>query len=238
MRILIVDQCSSAKKSSGRNDPLDKDTIDAASRDELVKMEGAESYLSEELYQGRQQQRITEAKQTLEDAGDEVDRVFISAGFGVVGDHEELPLYNVTFSDMSAAEIDDRAKELEIHEDLRDLVVGGNYDVVFFALGSDYYRSAKLDDFLPEVSDETFVVLFNQDAFEEEYDNAISIAARTAEAKSYGTIVVALKGDYLLNFAEHRLAGDEVESIDDIETYCTEKIDSQTGLDDYSSSKS
>ncbi|MUV85314.1 hypothetical protein GJ631_01615 [Natronomonas sp. CBA1123] len=238
MRILIVDQCSSAKKSSGRNDPLDRDTIDAAPPDELIGMEGAESYPAEELYQGRQQQRITEAKRLLEDAGDDVDRVFISAGFGLVGDQEELPLYDVTFADMSAAEIDDRAEALEIHEDLCDLTVGGDYDVVFFALGSDYYRSAKLEDLLPEVSNETFVVFFNQDAFEEEYDNGLSIAARTPEAKAYGTIVVALKGEYLRNFAEHRMAGDEVESIDDIEAYCTEEVGSQAGLDDYSSSNS
>lgn len=238
MRILIVDQCSSAKKASGRNEPLGIDTIDAAHRDELVEMDGAESYPAEELYQGRQQQRITEAKRLLEDAGDEVDRVFISAGFGLVGGQEELPLYDVTFADMSAAEIDARADVLNIHEDLRDLIVDGDYDVVFFALGSDYYRSAKLEDLLPDVSEETFVVFFNQDAFEDEYDNGLSIAARTPEAKAYGTIVVALKGEYLRNFAEHRAAGEKVESIVDIGVYCTEEIGSQAGLDDYSSSNS
>jgi len=238
MRILIVDQCSSAKKSSGRNEPLDTDRIDTEPRGELVEREGTESYPAEELYQGRQQQRITEAKQLLEDAGDEVDRVFISAGFGVVDDQEELPLYDVTFADMGAAEIDDRAEQLNIHEDLRDLIVGGNYDVVFFALGSDYYRSANLEEILPDVSEETFVVFFNQEAFEEEYDNGLSIAARTPEAKAYGTIVVALKGEYLRNFATHRVENHEVETIEDIEAYCTEAVESQAGLDDYSSNSS
>jgi hypothetical protein len=238
MRILIVDQCSSAKKSSGRNEPLDTDTIDIEPRGELVEREGTESYPAEELYQGRQQQRITEAKQLLEDAGDEVDRVFISAGFGVVDDQEELPLYDVTFADMRAAEIDDQAEHLDIHEDLRDLIVGGNYDVVFFALGSDYYRSANLEELLPDVSEETFVVFFNQEAFEEEYDNGLSIAARTPEAKAYGTIVVALKGEYLRNFASHRVENHEVETIEDIEVYCTEAVESQAGLDDYSSNSS
>jgi hypothetical protein len=238
MRILIVDQCSSAKKTSGRNEPLDEDTIDATSRDELVGMDGAESYPAEELYQGRQQQRITEAKRLLEDAGDEVDRAFISAGFGLVGDQEEIPLYDVTFSDMNTAEIEARADALDIHGDLRDLIVDGDYDVVFFALGNDYYRSAKLDELLPDVSEETFVVFFNRDAFEDEYDNGLSIAARTPEAKAYGTIVVALKGEYLRNFAARRVAGDKVESIADIKDYCTEEVGSQTGLDDYSSSSS
>lgn len=238
MRILIVDQCSSAKKTSGRNDPLGEDTIDTASRDELVEMDGVESYTAEELYQGRQQQRITEAKRSLEDAGDEVDRVFVSAGFGVVSDQEELPLYDVTFADMGAAEIDERAEDLGIHEDLRDWIVGSDYDIVFFALGSDYYRSAKLEEILPDVSEETFVVFFNRNELEEEYENGLSIAARTSEAKAYGTIVVALKGEYLRNFASHREAGDEVETVEDIEAYCREEAGSQAGLDDYSSSNS
>jgi hypothetical protein len=105
-------------------------------------------------------------------------------------------------------------------------------------LGSDYYRSANLEELLPDVSEETFVVFFNQEAFEEEYDNGLSIAARTPEAKAYGTIVVALKGEYLRNFATHRVENHEVETIEDIEVYCTEAVESQAGLDDYSSNSS
>ena len=236
MRILIVDQCSSAKKASDRNEPLDMDDIDSAPKETLVDRDGVESYWAEELYEGRQQQRITEAKRLLETAGDEVDRVFISAGFGVVDSSDELPLYDVTFADMSAEEIDNRAKKLRIHEDLRELIVSSDYDIVFFALGSDYYRSAKLGELLPDVSEDTFIVFFNRDEFEEEYDNGISIPARTSQAKAYGTIVVALKGEYLRNFASHRASGEEIESVDDIKTYCQEESSPQAGLDDYSSS--
>lgn len=236
MRILIVDQCSSAKKTSDRNEPLDIGDIDAAPRETLVDRDGVESYRAEELYEGRQQQRITEAQRLLESAGDEVDRVFISAGFGVVDSSDKLPLYDVTFADMNTGEIDERAKKLRIHEDLRKLIVGSEYDIIFFALGSDYYRSAKLEDLLPDVSEETFVVFFNRDEFEEEYDNGLSIPARTSQAKAYGTIVVALKGEYLRNFASHRVSGEEVESVDDIKTYCREESSTQAGLDDYSSS--
>lgn len=238
MRILIVDQCSSAKKTSGRNEPLDRDTIGRLSRDELVDLDGTESYSAEDLYQGRQQQRITEARQLLEDAGDEVDRVFISAGFGLVGDKEEIPLYDVTFANMNVTEIDEQANNLEIHKDLRELIVGGGYDVVFFALGRDYCRSAKLEKIPPDISDETFLVFFNQNEFEEEYKNAISIAARTKEAKVYETIVVALKGEYIRNFALQRAAGNGIDTISDIKTYCTNEVTSQAGLEDYSSTNS
>lgn len=233
MDILIVDQCSGAKKAGNRNESLDMETINATPRETLIKKAGIESYRAEELYEGRQQQRITEAKRLLESSGDKVDRVFISAGFGVVDDQEKLPLYDVTFADMSDSEIDERAEKLQIHEDLRTLLVNGDYDIVFFALGSDYYRSAKLDELLPDVSEDTFVVVFNQESIAKKYDNRLSIPARTPQAKMYETIVVALKGEYLRNFASHRENGGEIESVDDIEAYCTETPNSQVSLDDY-----
>ena len=235
MRVLIIDQCSGSKKSSTRNEAVDRETIDAASRASLVAQDGVESYRAEELYEGRQQQRITEAKQLLEQAGDDVDRVFVSAGFGVVDDQKELPLYDVTFADMPGPEIDERASKLHIHEDLRDLIVDGEYEVVFFALGSDYYRGARVDELISAAPEETAVVLFNKEELADGHANAISIPARTAEAKAHGTIVVALKGEYLHNFAAHRHAGDGIETIDDFKTYCTEDPASQTGLSDYSS---
>ncbi|MCU4717589.1 hypothetical protein [Halapricum hydrolyticum] len=203
---------------------------------ELVSKEGVESYRAEELYQGRQQKRITEAKQILEQASDDVGRVFISAGFGVVDGSDELPLYDVTFADMNSTEIDERAEKLGIQEDLHDIIVGGEYDIIFFALGGDYYRSAGLDKILPDVSEETYVVFFNREDFEEEYNNGLSIPARTSQAKAYGTIVIALKGEYLRNFASHRAAGKDVEGVDDIKDFCEQEASPQSGLDDYSSS--
>lgn len=235
MRILIVDQCSSAKKRKEQHEPLDEETIDSKPRRDLVEEDGVASYRAGELYQGRQQQRITEATEILNRAGDTVDRVFISAGFGVVGEDEELPLYDVTFSDMSASEIDKRAAKLGIHKDLQALIVDSDYEVVFFALGSDYFRSAKLGELFPDISEDTFIVFFNQEEFEEEYDKGLSLEARTSQAKAHGTIVVALKGEYLRNFAKHRAAGREVEDVDDIEAYCKEEPVAQTDFDDYSS---
>ena len=235
MRVLVVDQCSGAKKGTDRSEPLDKDTIDNESLDELASRDGVASYRAEELYQGRQQRRIADAIQAFEQAGDEVDRVFISAGFGLVDAEDDLPLYDVTFVDMNAAEIDARAAQLGIHDALQKQI-GDNYDVVFFALGSDYYRGAKIERLLPDIADSTFVVLFNQEELAARHDNVVSIPARTPQAKTYGTIVVALKGEYVYNFASHRQAGVEIGGADDIETYCKTEPASQAGLGDYSRS--
>jgi hypothetical protein len=235
MRILIVDQCSSAKRGKGRYEPLDTETVDRTSRTDLIERDGTPSYRASDLYEGRQQQRISEAKEMLEEAGDDVDRIFISAGFGVVSETDELPLYDVTFANMTAAEIDERAEQLGIHEDLYDRIVGSEFDIIFFALGSDYYRSARLNELIPDVSDGTRVVFFNREELEEEYDNGLSLSARTTQAKKYGTIVIALKGEYLRNFASHRKAGKIPRDVTDIEKYCSENATSQPGLDDYSS---
>lgn len=236
MQILIIDQCSGTKKASERSEPLSMEAIDAKSRTELLSEDGVESYRASKLYQGRQQKRISEATQLLEQAGDNVDRVFISAGFGVVDENEELPLYDVTFSDLDATQIDNRSKNLEIQADLHELITDSDYDIVFFALGSDYYRSAGLDEILPDVPEDTYVVFFNREDFEEEYNNGLSIPARTAQAKSYGTIVVALKGEYLRNFASHREAGEDIKDANDIQEFCEESVEAQTDLCDYSSS--
>jgi len=236
MRILIVDQCSSAKKTSERNESLHKEIIDTTPLEELINREGVESYRAEELYQGRQQQRITEATKLLDQAGDDVDRVFISAGFGLVDESEELPVYNVTFNDFEAAEIDERADQLDIQADLHRLISGDKYDIIFFALGSDYYRSANLNELLPDVPETTSVVVFNREDLDEEYDNVLSIPARTSQAKAHGTIVVALKGEYIRNFASHRAAGDSIDDMDNIKRFCEQKAGSQADLGDYSSS--
>ena len=236
MRILIVDQCSSAKKGKDRYEALDQETIDAETRDSILDKDGIAAYRAKELYQGRQQQRITEAVEILKDTGDEVARIFVSAGFGIVDEDDLLPLYDVTFADMTNTEIDSRAMKLGIHEDLREIVLGEDYDIIFFALGRDYYRCARIDELLPDVPAETFVVFFNREALEQEYENGLSLSARTTQAKLYGTIVIALKGEYLRNFATHRRAGKSVTDVDDIQEYCEEALSSQAGLDNYSKS--
>ncbi|SDQ39868.1 hypothetical protein [Natronobacterium texcoconense] len=232
MQVLIVDQCSSDKKGKTRYEPVNTETIDSTPRTELVQQDDVYVEPADQLYEGRQQQRISDAVTRFEEAGDDVDRVFISAGFGVVDASESLPLYDVTFSDMTTAEVDERAKQLEIYDDLRDRISDNAYDIIFFALGSDYYRSAQIDDLVSLIPEETFIVLFNSEDLATEYENAVSVSARTTDAKEYGTIVIALKGEFIENFALHRENGNTPTNVSEIERYCT--VDpNQSGLSDY-----
>lgn len=234
MRILVVDQCSGSKEAPDWFEPFDVKEVDSRPLDELIRQERVPTLPASDLYQGRQQQRISSAIRSLRDNGDLVDRLFISAGFGVIEEDRELPPYEVTFQNFSETEIKNRSQKLGIHKELIDKIQGvDDYDIIFLALGNDYVNSLDLEEFLGVLSDDTIVVLFNRDECAREHKNAISIPARTHQAEQFGTIVIALKGLYLQNFAEHRKHGFEISSAKDVEKACMTEYSSQYGLDEF-----
>ncbi|SET85515.1 hypothetical protein [Natrinema hispanicum] len=233
MDILVIDQCSNSKSYPDESVVFDAAEIDDTGLDELRARDDAVSVPARKLYEGRQQQYISEAVDSLRADGHTVDRYFISAGFGLVAEREELPPYNATFAEMTASEIDSRSASLEISERTRDAITSSSYDIVFFALGSDYYRALELSDVLSALPADTLGVTFNQEEFADQYENVISIPARTEQAKEQGTIVVALKGNYLKNFADNLAYDNEPDSLDDVESACLSEPTSQQDLTDF-----
>lgn len=231
MRILIVDQCSNDKNTPDRVEPLGAETIDSTPLAELQTDEECPTVPARQLYAGRQQRYVSEAVDRFRNAGDVVDRVFISAGFGVVAEDDPLPPYDVTFADHTATEIDTRADKLGITDDV--IALADDYDLIVFALGADYYRSMGVEQVLEAIPTDTLTVLFNREEEAREFEHVISLPARTAEAKEFGTIVVALKGTYLKNLAGHRAEGAAIESLTDIETLCTTEYRPETSLDNF-----
>ncbi|WP_265112025.1 DUF6884 domain-containing protein [Halosolutus halophilus] len=233
MRVLIIDQCSNSKSYPENSVAFDASEIDDAGLNALRNRKEAASIPARKLYAGRQQQYVNDAVDSLRANGHNVDRYFISAGFGLVAESEELPPYNVTFADMTADEIESRADTLELTERTRNVISSEPYDIVFFALGSDYYRALILPDALSAVPEETIGVTFNQEEITDQYDNVISIPARTDQAKEYGTIVVALKGIYLKNFADNLAQGSEPTSLEDVRAACLNEPTSQKDLTEF-----
>lgn len=231
MNILVVDQCSKAKTQDENTKPYTVDEVDSHSLTELRDRPQTPVLKARKLYAGRQQQFINQAVDRLREGGDTVDRYFISAGFGVVEETELLPSYDVTFSSYSTAEIRERAGQLNIQDDLLELV-GRDYDLVYLALGADYYASFDLATLVDRVPSDTWIVCFNHESLTTSLENAVSISARTEDAKAQGTITVALKGKYLQNFAEHRSHGCKVETAEDIVQYCTTEETTQSNLGD------
>lgn len=236
MRILVIDQCSSSKRVPEWFEPYTEEEVDAHSLQELLNGIGSRtrvpSLRAERLYQGRQQSYVSDACDQLRKAGDEVDRVFISAGFGVVNEGTELPPYDITFNDRSTTQVRTRGAELGIGDDLQAILNAGDpYDLVFFALGKSYLDSFPVGEILTSVTGKTSIVLFNQESTAKEYQHVRSISARLDEAKELGEIVVAVKGRLLQNFAAHRIREATPETLSDIVDYCRSPATSQSTME-------
>ncbi|TKX68859.1 hypothetical protein [Halorubrum sp. SP9] len=237
MKILIIDQCSGSKNYPDESPVFDAKEIDAQPREELLNQEGVARLRARNLYKGRQQKYISAAVGALREAGHEVDRYFISAGFGLVEENEDLPPYEVTFNEMSNEELLDRRANLGIPQSVQELLaVEKPYDIVFFALGSKYYLSMDIEKTISEIPSGTWGVLFNQAEVVNGRKDLISIPATTDEAKENGSIVVALKGTYLKNFASHLSAGNTIEKISDIEDSCTSEPTAQLDFKQFENS--
>lgn len=231
MRILIVDQCSGRKSYPEDSAVCDAETIDGTTRSSLLDRPDLPGIEARDLYTGRQQRHVTEAVRVLRAAEYDVDRVFVSAGFGVVDEATRLPPYDVTFSGMTRQEIDDRSRRLGITDDVVDLVSATlPYDIVFLPLGADYYRALDFDSLIDASPASTTLVMFNQESLAAEQPTVVSIPARTEQAKEYGEITVALKGEYLRRFAR-QAAGSPPSSPEEIVEYCQSDPTVQSGLD-------
>jgi hypothetical protein len=201
--ILIIDQCSGSKYVPNGEQIFGMNEIDSSSREELLGRDDAIGVKANELYTGRQQEAISNAVRQIRSDGHRVERYFISAGFGLVDEEERLPPYEVTFSGMNVSEIRERSDRLGIQDDLYRVLDQSEYDIVFFTLGSDYYRSIDIDRTVQRIRPDRIGVVFNRDLVDEQYDNIVSVSARTEDAKRHETIVIGLKGTYMENFAQN-----------------------------------
>lgn len=217
--ILIIDQCSGSKEIPDSVPVFDKEDTIQFSKRELLSRDNVPEITARDLYTGRQQGFVRDAVRRLESQGHNVQRYFVSAGFGLISEEDLLPPYEVTFSSMSVSEIRDRSEELHIQEDLRQLLREANYDIVFFTLGKDYYTSIDVNQMVQEVGADRIGVVFNRELVDDQFDNIVSVPARTKDAKDHGVIVVGLKGYYINNFAR-RISGINQIEPESVEELC------------------
>ncbi|WP_248908172.1 DUF6884 domain-containing protein [Halocatena marina] len=201
--ILVIDQCSGVKEAPESAPVFDINELDGVSRKELLNQKNVPEIAARDLYTGRQQKYIKQAVRRLSSEGYNVTRYFISAGFGLVSENEALPPYEVTFNSMRVNEIRERSARLNIKEDVEKVLSEYDYDLVFFALGSDYYTSIDIDQMVQKIPPNRIGVVFNREIVDEQFDNIVSVPARTEDAKEHSTIVIGLKGRYLQNFARY-----------------------------------
>lgn len=227
--VLVIDQCSGSKDVPDDATEFELDELEGVSKEQLLARDNVPGIAARDLYTGRQQKNVTEAVRALRRDGVNVDRYFISAGFGLVGEDEQLPPYEVTFSGMNVSEIRERSRQLDIKRDVTQLLTDAEYDVVFFTLGKDYYKSIDIDEAVRKIPSNRIGVVFNRDLVNDQYMNIVSVPARTEDAKRHGTIVIGLKGLYLKNFALN-LPGEKVLRPEIISKLCRTTDDTQQTL--------
>jgi hypothetical protein len=231
MRILVVDQCSRDKAYPDDSSVCDIEMIDEHSLGDLLDRPVLPGIEARDLYTGRQQRHVSKAIRILRTADIGVDRVFVSAGFGVVEEDTRLPPYDVTFKEMNQEEIAARSRQLGISNDVIEfLTEAPPYDIVFLPLGADYYSALDIDRLIAARHHLTTLVLFNRGSLAEEHPNVVSIPARTKEAKEYGEITIALKGEYLRRFARQAVKS-QPSTPQGIVEYCQADPTVQSGLD-------
>lgn len=219
LKVLVIDQCSGSKEYPEGSPVFGESETLACGRDELLKRDNVPAIAAKDLYTGRQQGFVREAVRQMKDQGHDADRYFISAGFGLVKEDELLPPYEATFGSMNVGTIRERSDQLSIQEDLREILTQAEYDIVFFTLGSDYYTSINIDEIVQEIPADRIGIVFNRELVDDQFENIVSVPARTEDAKNHGKIVVELKGYYLKNFAK-RLHEVDVLEPETIEALC------------------
>ena len=206
MRLLVVTSCT-GRKATTHPDQL---TIDDFRNPVSLKAreQAVESLMrpAGEMYTGKQHEHLMRGVRLLRRAfgREAVDVKIVSAGYGLVGEHEMIAPYNVTFSTMSGPTARSWARERAIAEDVRSAVKG--YPLVVFLLGSHYLGAIKPPIF-PHARQR--LAFFAKQSAESELRGAgvVIIPAGTKETGIYHAGNVALKGKMFELFAGALIRG-------------------------------
>ena len=235
MRVLVIDQCSSDKDLPDDCDRLSESEIDEQELEGLLQREDLVSRPARNLYDGRQQRLVTEAVDQMTAAEIHVDRFFVSAGFGLVPENRELPAYDVRFKNKGHARR--RGRELGLPAEVAHRVATAETsDVIFLLLGATYYEAIDIENAIRQAPEGAFVVIFNRDDLVADRPNTLSLAANTKTGSKYGGGAIGVKGTYLKNFAANVAAGNTIESVSNIESYCTTSPTEQAGFEQFGDS--
>jgi hypothetical protein len=197
VRILVLTSCTGDKSVS---DPSQL-TLDDFRRglEHVARREQELSELltpAEDIYTGLQHQRLMRGIQALrEQAGDiQLDLHILSAGYGLVSGDQLLAPYEATFSGMRKPALRDWAKQLDIPQGFRALLLEP-YDFGLILLGNEYLDACLL------ASDVTLggpTLLFcgaTKARSMPKLPNLCAVPLTNADAKRFSCALIGLKGE-------------------------------------------
>jgi len=135
----VIGSCGKKKLNQSANAPSCEDLV---SIDDIRIWREKSSYPAtrvRDLYTGNQNRELVKGVDLLRQIENiEVKFSIISAGFGLVGEKDTLPIYDCSFSSMKKSQIQDRAEWLDIPSDFEKLITS-SFDLVYLALGKKYF---------------------------------------------------------------------------------------------------
>ena len=204
MRVLVVGSCGKRKLHNSPRQPGCQD-IDHIRGVSYWKKELLENCApARDMYTGPQSIELIKAVDLLRTiANVEVHLSIISAGFGVLQEHDLVPPYDCSFTNMKMVEVKKRSEELELQSSFTSLV-NSSFDLVYLALGKQYLAALGTAA-LTTIRTPT-IVFHGQDS-----DHLIQVPCSTKTVKAFSecghTIhgVVGFKSDLLRILAGYAL---------------------------------
>ena len=214
-KILVITSCTGEKRSKPDNQLVMSDFQDPKKLKLREKELKAFACTAGELYTGAQHLRLMEGVTLLRQSygKESIDVKILSAGYGLIDEHQKIFPYEVTFNAMKSSEVDSWSSELDVHRAIEETI--REYDLIFILLGDNYLRSVKF----PIVTETKQTLIFlcshgSKKAIRGIGSKYLLMPLSNDEAKLYSYGLVGLKGFLFKQFAIQ--ASCQIEIIKDV----------------------
>ena len=205
MRVLVVGSCGKRKRFHSPEAPTCKDITKKEDLHIWVERLSPLTCAARDMYTGNQPRELgkgVDLLRTIEKV--DVHYHILSAGFGLLQEHEVLPPYECSFSAMKKSQIRERSERLSIAKDFKE-IASRRYDLAYIALGSKYLTALDAS-WYEELSGTivTFGDIHCSDAILRLPSDAVIVKAFSSVGhKIHG--VAGFKGDLWRILADHAL---------------------------------
>lgn len=237
-KVLVVTSCTGEKIYKPSNELTMKDFVN---KELLIQREKElEQYITSagEMYTGTQHKELMDGVRRYRQHGGDIDVAILSAGYGLLKEHDHIAPYEVTFNSMNTAKIKSWSYDLKITEELQKFI--RNYDLVFFLLGDKYLQAV---DWPLEVSEQQKLIFFAgmSSAARILWDSGYyMMSIGENDARYFKSGLIEIKGklfsdllSYIIN--KNNLNGWEsiFDSPEVVREYVIHKYNSQLSIEDY-----
>ena len=136
--VLIVTPCSASKRHRATDEPSFEDLVDKDRRAAAFERLANLALPACEMYAGQHHRAVLKAVDRLRSGwpATRIDIVVVSAGYGIIDEHEFIVPYNATFAGLPSAVAIARTERLRIRSALRQRLA--DYEVGVFLLSERY----------------------------------------------------------------------------------------------------